>query len=53
MGEFRIQLKNMFALSRITNGKEQLIEDFEIRSDCDEIHDFSNVYSLRMDTRRK
>ena len=49
-GENSDQLKNMFALSRITNGKEQLIEDFEDAAQiADEIHDFSNVYSLRMD----
>ena len=49
-GENSDQLKNMFALSRITNGKEQLIEDFEDTAQiADEIHDFSNVYSLRMD----
>lgn len=44
------QLKNMFALSRITNGKELLIEDFEdISQIVEEIHDFSKISSLRMD----
>lgn len=43
------ELKNMFALSRITGAKEFLMEDFEdISLIAEEIHDFSNVYSCRM-----
>lgn len=43
-------LKNMFALSRITGGKEFLIEDFEdVQAIVDQIHDFSNLYSIKMD----
>lgn len=42
------QLKNMFALSRATGGKELLIEDIEnSRSIAEEIHDFSAIYSCR------
>lgn len=52
-GENSDQLKNMFALSRITNGKEFLIEDFEdIGRIAEEIHDFSKISSLRMDIPR-
>ena len=44
------ELKNMFALSRITGGEEFLIEDFEdIQMLVDHIHDFSNIYSIKMD----
>lgn len=44
------ELKNMFSLSRVTGGKEFLIDDFEnIRSIVDEIHDFSHIYSIKTD----
>lgn len=44
------ELKNMFALSRTTYGKKILIEDFEdISLIVEEIHDFSNVYAIRME----
>lgn len=44
------ELKNMFALSRVTNGKELLIEDFEeVSKIADEIHDFSHIYAVRME----
>lgn len=44
------ELKNMFALSRITGGEEFLIEDFEdIQLLVDHLHDFSNIYSIKMD----
>ena len=44
------ELKNMFALSRATGGKELLIEDYEDTSMIvNEIHDFSHIYSVRMD----
>lgn len=44
------ELKNMFALSRVTGGKELLIEDYEdVSLIVDEIHDFRNIYSVRMD----
>lgn len=43
------QLKNMFALSRATGGKELLIEDFENVLDIsEEIHDFSTLRSCRI-----
>lgn len=43
------QLKNMFALSRATGGKELLIEDFENVLDIsEEIHDFSTLHSCRI-----
>ncbi len=44
------ELKNMFALSRITGGEEFLIEDFEnIQLLIGSLHDFSNIYSIKMD----
>lgn len=44
------ELKNMFALSRITGGEEFLIEDFEdIQILVDHLHDFSNIYAIKMD----
>lgn len=47
-GENDSQLKNMFALSRVSNGKEFLIEDFEnISLVADEVHDFSDLYTLK------
>lgn len=43
------ELKNMFALSRVTSGKELLIEDYEdMGLIVDEIHDFSKIYALAM-----
>lgn len=43
------ELKNMFALSRLTGGKEFLVEDFEDPlSIADKVHDFSALYSCRM-----
>ncbi|MCI8967196.1 MAG: FHA domain-containing protein [Lachnospiraceae bacterium] len=43
------ELKNMFALSRATGGKELLIEDFEdIDTIEEEIHDFSKIYGVKM-----
>lgn len=48
------ELKNMFALSRLTVGKEFLIEDFEdISLIADEIHDFSGLYSVKMEIPRE
>ncbi|MCI8927560.1 MAG: FHA domain-containing protein [Lachnospiraceae bacterium] len=47
-GENDSQLKNMFALSRVSNGKELLIEDFEdISLIAKEVHDFSGLYALK------
>ncbi|GFI16443.1 hypothetical protein IMSAGC009_01608 [Lachnospiraceae bacterium] len=44
------ELKNMFALSRATGGKELLIDDYEdIGLITKEIHDFSHIYSIQMD----
>lgn len=44
------ELKNMFALSRMTNGKEYLIEDFDdISLLAEEIHDFSDIYAVKME----
>lgn len=44
------ELKNMFALSRATGGKEVLIEDFEeMSSIVEKIHDLSHIYSIKMD----
>lgn len=43
------ELKNMFALSRATGGRELLIEDFEdIHMIEEEIHDFSKIYGVRL-----
>lgn len=43
------ELKNMFALSRLTGGKEFLIEDYEdISMIVEEIHDLTNVYSVKI-----
>lgn len=43
------ELKNMFALSRATGGKELLIEDFDnIAPIVDQIHDFSKLYACRI-----
>lgn len=43
------ELKNLFALSRVTGGKELLIDDFEEISMIEkEIHDFSNTYAVKM-----
>lgn len=47
-GENDSQLKNMFALSRASNGKEFLIEDFEdVGLVVDKVHDFSDLYALK------
>ncbi len=48
------QLKNMFALSRMTGGKEFLMEDYEEAVEiADQIHDFSGIYGIRMETPEK
>lgn len=42
------ELKNMFALSRLTGGREFLMEDYEnVLMIAEEIHDFSDIYSVR------
>ncbi|MCM1121384.1 MAG: FHA domain-containing protein [Eubacterium sp.] len=42
------ELKNMFALSRMTNGKSLMIEDYdEVADIADEIHIFSDLYAVR------
>lgn len=42
------QLKNMFALSRATSGKDMLMEDYDsITPMVDQMHDFSALYACR------
>ncbi len=48
------ELKNMFALSRMTGGKEFLIEDYgEVGEIVAGIHDFSGICGIRMDVPEK